>query len=170
MPPAQCAEDSWHNSGPRHRLGGRSLELAEGTFTLSCPEGLPEGRYPVTWGVPFGEGRVFDKSHVRLLDLTGKPVPLQTQVLHTWPDGSLHWLLLDFQAAAANANKTLTLQYGTQVSPTPEAAGLKVAATEQGVTLDEKQKGAAFGVSRYWEMQDILYYYGLWLQEQGGTG
>jgi len=25
--------------------------------------------------------------------------------------------------------------------------------------LDEKYKGSAFGLSRYWEMQDILYYY-----------
>jgi hypothetical protein len=36
--------------------------------------------------------------------------------------------------------------------------------------LDEKQQGAAFGVSRYWEMQDILHYYGLWLEEHGTTG
>ena len=28
--------------------------------------------------------------------------------------------------------------------------------------LDEKHRGAAFGLSRYWEMQDILYYYGLY--------
>ena len=27
--------------------------------------------------------------------------------------------------------------------------------------LDEKHQGAAFGFSRYWEAQDVLYYYGM---------
>lgn len=36
--------------------------------------------------------------------------------------------------------------------------------------LDERYQGSAFGVSRYWEVQDTLYYYGLWLAEHGGTG
>src|SRR5579872_924600 len=33
------------------------------------------------------------------------------------------------------------------------------AQTMQASILDEKYKGSAFGLSRYWEMQDILYYY-----------
>ena len=32
--------------------------------------------------------------------------------------------------------------------------------------LDERRKGRAFGLSRYWEMQDILYYWGLYKQLQ----
>ena len=32
--------------------------------------------------------------------------------------------------------------------------------------LNERHNGSTFGLSRYWEMQDILYYYGLYKQQQ----
>jgi len=112
------------------------VPMAEGIFILSCPNGLPEDGYPVTWGIPFGQGRLFHREQVVLADAGGKPVPLQTEVLHRWPDGSIHWLLMDFQAAKENANQTYTVTYGTQVSPTPAVDGLQVNQTRDAVTVD----------------------------------
>ena len=108
----------------------------EAKFTLNAPDGLPEDGYPVTWGVPFAQGRLPDGSHVSLADASGKPVPLQTQTLHKWPDGSIHWLLLDFQAGAANAGRSYTLTFGSQVAPTPTQPGLVVSETADGVSVD----------------------------------
>ncbi|MBI3852049.1 MAG: hypothetical protein HY298_17460 [Verrucomicrobia bacterium] len=112
------------------------VTMAEGHLTLDCPNGLPEDGYPVTWGIPFGQGELFHKEHVRLTDFIGNPVPLQTTVQHKWPDGSIHWLLLDFLASGKSANQTCTITYGTQISPTPAEAGLTVHQTEGAITVD----------------------------------
>jgi hypothetical protein len=90
----------------------------------------------VTWGVPFAEGRLFDPTRVRLLGSAGEPLPLQTQVLHTWPDGSIHWLLLDFRAPAATADGPVRVEYGAHVEPLPPVEGLAVTETDEGVRVD----------------------------------
>ena len=51
---------------------------------------------PVTRGVPFPRGLLTDPNAVALTDDAGRDVPLQTQTLARWPDGSVRWLLLDF--------------------------------------------------------------------------
>lgn len=109
------------------------VKMAEGYLNLDCPDDLPEDGYPVTWGVPFGQGRLFDKEHVRLTDAEGNSVPLQTEVLHSWPDGSIHWLLLDFMASEESAYKMI---YGTQVTPIPAEDGIESQQDESAITVD----------------------------------
>ena len=47
-------------------------------------------------------------------------MPLQTESLARWPDGSVRWLLLDFQIdLAAKQKKTLTLRYGPEIRRAP---------------------------------------------------
>lgn len=54
---------------------------------------------PVTGGVPLPSGAAPRGSRFLLHNVAaGEPVPLQTRVLATWPDGSARWLLLDFLA------------------------------------------------------------------------
>jgi hypothetical protein len=53
---------------------------------------------PVTSGIPFPKGGLPSTASVRLEDATGLPVPLQTTAQAHWSDGSVKWLLLDFQA------------------------------------------------------------------------
>jgi hypothetical protein len=118
---------AWEQNPARREVTLRPVRLevskpvkkATGRFTLDCPEGLPEDGYPVTWGIPFGQGRLLDEKRVALAGPGGKPVPAQTAVLHRWPDGSIRWLLLDFQANGGSANQTYTVTYGTEVSPAP---------------------------------------------------
>ena len=114
----------------------KPVKKATGRFTLDCPEGLPEDGYPVTWGIPFGQGSLLDEKRVALAGPGGKPVPAQTAVLHRWPDGSVHWLLLDLQADGGSANQTYTVTYGTEVSPAPASDGLRVRQMEDGVAVD----------------------------------
>src|SRR5215472_9064178 len=59
---------------------------------------VPRRREPVTCGLPWPRAVLRDQSHLRLADVNGRPFPFQSRVLDRWPDGSVRWLLLDWQA------------------------------------------------------------------------
>ncbi len=105
-------------------------------LTLSAPDGLPQGGYPVTWGLPFGRGQLFDATNIALTDRAGRPVPLQAEVLQRWPDGSIRWLLLDFHATAEQANQPLTIRWGTQVQAPTSPNGVQVIEDEGRVEVN----------------------------------
>jgi len=89
----------------------------------------PLEREPVTLGVPFPPGAVPSPDEVRLFDGEAE-LYCQRQVLNSWPDGSLRWLLLDFQVDLPGATrKTLRIDYGRG----PSQAVL----TETGISLAE---------------------------------
>ena len=54
---------------------------------------------PVRGGIPFPRGALAAADSLRLLDLDGHSIPLQSEVLATWDAAgtSVRWLLLDFQ-------------------------------------------------------------------------
>jgi hypothetical protein len=56
---------------------------------------------PVTGGIPIAEGLAPSGSRFILFDGNEKPVPCQSEILARWNDGSVRWLLLDFQARPA---------------------------------------------------------------------
>ncbi|HUR07767.1 MAG TPA: hypothetical protein VM347_34855, partial [Nonomuraea sp.] len=45
----------------------------------------------VTWGVPWRRGAVERAALFALADPEGRPVPVQSWVTATWPDGSVKW-------------------------------------------------------------------------------
>jgi len=90
------------------------------------PSGVERRAWPVTSGVPLAEGVVADPSCVRLC-LDSKELPLQTEALSRWPDGSVKWLLLDFQIdLRADERRMLTLEYGPEVKSSPHQASTSV--------------------------------------------
>ncbi|MBI5788371.1 MAG: hypothetical protein HZA78_05905 [Candidatus Schekmanbacteria bacterium] len=73
---------------------------------LNLKERAGVNRYnePITSGVPLPEGRIFinkDNKEIplRLVDDKGQVIPAQFTPQAVWPDGSLRWVLLDFQAS-----------------------------------------------------------------------
>jgi hypothetical protein len=67
---------------------------------------------PITVGLPFPKGIVFDPSLLSLWDAAGQQLPLQTCALAQWFDGSPKRILLDFQASVeANARISYRLRY-----------------------------------------------------------
>ena len=79
---------------------------------------------PVTSGIPFPSGHLADSTKVCLLDAGGQAVPLQTESLCQWPDGSIRWLLLDFQTdLAPKGLAQYRLEYGLDVesADTPDS-------------------------------------------------
>ncbi len=68
---------------------------------------------PVTAGVPWPVGALRSHDALRLLDTSGAERPLQVEALSRWPDGSLKWTLLDFQASVRRkGSATYHLDYG----------------------------------------------------------
>jgi hypothetical protein len=75
-------------------------------------EAAPKQPVPVRGGVPFAKGVVPSAENVRLL-ADGREAVLQARTLAVWPDGSVKWLLLDFEAAPGG---TYALEAGGEVS------------------------------------------------------
>ncbi|NQT38791.1 MAG: hypothetical protein HQ581_14950, partial [Planctomycetes bacterium] len=85
-------------------------------LTVEEPSGVARTQWPVTSGIPFARGALLDDRATALFDAAGNEIPVQTEPLARWPDGSVRWLLLDFQLdLAANEKKSVTLRYGSAV-------------------------------------------------------
>jgi hypothetical protein len=88
----------------------------EVAFTVTEPSGVDRVDWPVTSGIPFARGEVQQTEHIALYDDLGRELSLQTEVLARWPDGSIRWLLLDFQTGLMAAQtKPFTLRFGVDV-------------------------------------------------------
>lgn len=100
-------------SGPAYADGLPRIAL-HGSDRL----GLPRAAEPVCSGVPFAEGvlRPGQAMHVETED--GNPLPTQCRALGHWPDGSVKWLLVQFQAdCPADATATYYLAPGEGPPP-----------------------------------------------------
>ena len=92
------------------------------SLTVTEPSGVQRTGWPVTSGVPLARGALRSDRHTALYNAEGQEIPLQTEVLSRWPDGSVRWLLLDFQVdLAADASQQFGLRYGPQVVRTTES-------------------------------------------------
>ncbi len=68
--------------------------------TADAPE---RRREPVACGVPWPRGVLHDLESLHLSDEQGRRLPLQARALDRWPDGSVRWSLLDWQADVRGA-------------------------------------------------------------------
>lgn len=66
-----------------------------------CPPGDSSHRIhePITCGIPWPSGGLVDADRLVLKDANHQTCPLQCTVLDRWKDGSVRWLLLDWQAS-----------------------------------------------------------------------
>jgi len=114
-------------------LAARAEAGADVKLTVEEPTGVQRIAWPVTSGIPMARGALDDDKAAALFDSDGRNVPLQTEVLARWPDGSIRWLLLDFQVdLTAKEKKTLVLRYGP---------GVKRAVVEDPVQVIKKADG-----------------------------
>jgi hypothetical protein len=111
---------------------GSAVDVA---LTVEEPAGVGRTNWPVTSGVPLAAGALAVGAELTLVDDAGRGVPLQTDVLARWPDGSVRWLLVDFQAdLAAGQKRAFRLRTGAPVALA--ASPLRVTAAK-GVTTIE---------------------------------
>jgi hypothetical protein len=101
---------------------------------VEAPDQAARRAEPVTCGVPWPRGVLTDVSLLRLEDEGGSPVPLQARALDRWPDGSVCWSVLDWQADVRGSAR-----YRAQAGgPTTAVAGpaVRVAAEGGGLVVD----------------------------------
>lgn len=76
-------------------------------FHVDEPAGVARNAWPITAGIPFGEGMLAVEdieSHSRVLDADGKELACQTRVVATWTDARRYarWVHFDFQGDIAD--------------------------------------------------------------------
>ncbi len=97
--------------------------------------GIRRTSYPVHARVPFPAGELDAAAHARLMENDGE-VPAQFAAESTWPDGSVRWLLVDFNPSLApEETASYRVQYGPGVRAAPVARGLAVTETEAAVQV-----------------------------------
>ena len=115
------------------------MGLSEVAVEVKEYAGVPRVEWPVTGGVPFGRGELAACASLELRDEHDTPVPLQTEALAHWEDGSVKWLLLDFFASMDPGEvRTYRLRYGDGVPAAADApsSGLTWRATPRGISVD----------------------------------
>ena len=63
--------------------------------------------WPVTSGVPLKQAMACREEQLALFDADDHPVPCQFRTLARWPDDSIKWVLLDFQANVGKQTEAL---------------------------------------------------------------
>ena len=125
------------------------MAMAKELLSINVRNALdkPISHHAVTYGVPLAEGvlRECDKLALRLAN--GQLAPVQTRVLERHFDGSVKWLLLDFDMPleASQTGKVALIQ-GRSVAP---AEDLRVEETDERVTVTTANLCAAIGKRRF---------------------
>ena len=101
-------------------------------LTVREEAGLERRAWPLTRGVPLPQGAVTEPGALRLQDAEDRGVPLQSRALSRWPDGSIRWVLADFQADLPAA--------GEAVYSLCSGAGEEPAAPEHCVQIHEEDE------------------------------
>lgn len=90
---------------------------------------------PCSAAIPFAQGVLRDPSGILIRD-SERLIPVQTQVTAKWPDGSIKWLFLDFQASLpGNAKKSFELVFDETKAPGPEQT-VQIRKNNNGLLID----------------------------------
>ncbi len=100
--------------------------------------GLDRFREPVTAGIPFPKGLLKDRNSLTLIGKKNKPIPLQAETLAVWPDQSIKWLLLDFEAdGSAKSALSYFLHVDSSLSEKPvHSEGIKMSDDDSCITVN----------------------------------
>lgn len=102
--------------------------------------GIRRTAYPVNTRVPFPQGALADPANARLMN-GEMETPAQMAAESRWPDGSIQWLAVDFNASIGpTESQTYRLEYGGAV---------KAAAGVRGLTVTENANDIEVGRVRF---------------------
>jgi hypothetical protein len=109
--------------------------------------GASSAPQPVTVGLPFPQGALTEPDGLALCLDAGKPLPLQSEPLARWADGSVKWLLVDSLLGAAQQGCTRgTLAAAESLPSGCEAPGFEV--TDTPAALRVSTTGASFSLEK----------------------
>lgn len=90
---------------------------------------------PVTLGVPFTPGQLHEITSLGLLSPDGQPDAVSARSLVCWPDGSVRWALLAFEARQTGEHQVVLNSAGVNEKANAPAWPVRVQETIAGVTL-----------------------------------
>jgi len=128
---------------------GKEVRLKRVPLHVKGACGGTDLAWPVTAGVPMPRGNLASAGHVRLLDPAGREVALQVATTARWQDGSVKWLLLDFQTPCTRGEPVYTLEYGSAVRRAPFDSPLQVARKPGLWTVDTGAMRLAIAPQRF---------------------
>jgi hypothetical protein len=109
--------------------------------------GIERRNWPISRGIPLAEGALQEINELWLEDGTKAPVAAQFRLLARWPDGSLKWVLTDFQAdVPANGEAVYRLCWGEGKKEAVPHETLKIIDDEERVVVCSGP--LCFGISR----------------------
>src|ERR1700722_7815632 len=86
-------------------------------FSVTNDTAVSRNQWPVTGGVSLNRGVIKSLENLQLVGGDGQPVDFQGRTMSRWDDGSVKWVLLDFQGTfAPQEKKAYTLNYGPSVT------------------------------------------------------
>lgn len=112
--------------------------------------------WPVTSGIPFVEGKLTNTDNVNLYDETGKICPAQFSARSFWPDGSIRWLLVDFQT---NTNPDKENKYLLKIEDSGKKEkfeGIKISSLSDGYEIFNGKMKFRISRSRLRLFEDLL--------------
>jgi len=112
---------------------GRSVSLG-----VEETAGIRRTRYPVNARVPFPHGALAQADQVRVLidDDDGEEIPAQFTAASRWSDGSVQWLLVDFNVSIGpEETQAYRVEYGPGVSAVGPGRGLSLAEEDGSVQV-----------------------------------
>lgn len=117
-------------------MSSKFMSIREIELSIVDPLEMGRSAWPVTMGVPFPTG-VLSTDEALRLQRDGQQQSLQTRTMLKWPDGSVKWALIDFQADFGSAaDQRLQLSWPESVEARPE--------TDTPVSVRKTADGALF--------------------------
>ena len=98
------------------------------------PANVDRKRFPLTVGVPFAPGVLSESDSIAIENIDGSLRPVQKRVTETHKDGSVRWLLVDYQTDMKPLQFNTCRLHARKEAPVPEA-GNRIETREDGDTL-----------------------------------
>ncbi len=126
------------------------------TLRVTEPSGVARSHWPIAAGVPFAAAALADPAQLRIVDEKHAAVMLQARVLSRWPDRSVRWVLLDWQAdLQPHQERRYQVEIGAPPAP---ASVLKVSDREDGIQVDTGPLRFTVPKKRFAVLNDVFLY------------
>jgi hypothetical protein len=103
--------------------------------TVRETAGIRRSAFPAVARVPLARGAFREAPPARLL-LNGSEVPSQATAMERWPDGSVRWMDVDFNASPGPLESlTYAIEYGAGVAPPAPGRGLTLTELGDGIQI-----------------------------------
>lgn len=132
-------------------------QIKNAKISLTLPASPVEvDAYPVTFGVPFPWGSLYDPKKIQLKNQKEDIIPIQTEITSEWDrEGSIRWLLIDTVVPIKKHKQSFILEFGNHVKHDFHS-GLKVTEKNQKFKISNGNLHYQFSHTQGAGIEDIL--------------